>query len=80
MAKQMTIRGVPEDVAGKLRRLSKRRGQSVNTTVIEILRQAVGSDARRDRLARYATWTSDDLAQLEVAVAAQRVIDESLWR
>ncbi|HXH91893.1 MAG TPA: hypothetical protein VNN25_09960 [Thermoanaerobaculia bacterium] len=80
MAKQMTIRGVPEDVAGKLRRLSKRRGRSVNTTVLEILSQAVGSDARRERLARYATWTTDDLAQVEEAVAAQRVIDESLWR
>ena len=80
MAKQMTIRGIPEDVAGKLRRLSKRHGRSVNTTVLEILRQAVGSDARRERLARYATWTSEDLAQVEEAVAAQRVIDESLWR
>jgi plasmid stability protein len=80
MAKQLTIRGVPEDVAGKLLRLSRRHGRSVNTTVIEILRQAVGSDARRERLARYATWTADDLAQVEEAVAAQRLIDESLWR
>lgn len=47
----MTIRGIPEEVAG-----------------------------RRERLARYATWTSDDLAQVEEAVAAQRVIDDSLWR
>ena len=80
MAKQMTIRGVPEDVVGKLRRLSKRHGRSVNTTVLEILRQAVGSDARRERLARYATWTPEDLAQVEETVASQRVIDESLWR
>lgn len=76
----MTIRGVPEEVAGKLLRLSRERGRSVNTTVLEILRQAVGTDARRERLARYATWTSEDLAQVEDAVAAQRVIDDSLWR
>ena len=80
MAKRLTIRGVPEDVARKLQRLSKRRGLSVNTAVLDILRQAVGSDARRERLARYATWTTDDLAQVEEAVAAQRVIDESPWR
>lgn len=80
MSKQMTIRGVPEEVAGKLLRLSRERGRSVNTTVLEILRQAVGTDARRERLARYATWTSEDLAQVEDAVAAQRVIDDSLWR
>jgi hypothetical protein len=80
MSKQMTIRGVPEEVARKLLRFSRERGRSVNTTVLEILSQAVGMDARRERLARYATWTSDDLAQVEDAVAAQRVIDDSLWR
>ena len=76
----MTIRGVPEEVAGKLLRLSRERGRSVNTTVLEILSQAVGMDARRERLARYATWTPDDLAQVEGAVTAQRAIDDSLWR
>lgn len=80
MNKQMTIRGVPEEVAGKLLRLSKERGLSLNGTVLEILSQAVGTDARRERLARYATWTSEDLAQVEDSVAAQRVIDDSLWR
>jgi len=80
MGKQMTIRGIPEEVAAKLLRLSRERGRSVNTTVLEILNQAVGMDARRERLARYATWTSEDLAQVEDAVAAQRVIDDSLWR
>jgi hypothetical protein len=80
MDKQMTIRGVPEEVAGKLLRLSKERGLSLNGTVLEILSQAVGTDARRERLARYATWTSEDLAQVEDSVAAQRVIDDSLWR
>jgi hypothetical protein len=80
MDKQMTIRGVPEEVAGRLLRLSKERGLSLNGTVLEILSQAVGTDARRERLARYATWTPEDLAQVEDSVAAQRVIDDSLWR
>ena len=76
----MTIRGVPDEVARKIRRLSWERGSSVNTTVLEILRHAVGADERRELLARYATWTAQDLAQVEDAVAAQRVIDDSLWR
>ena len=80
MGRQMTIRGVPEEVAGKLLRLSRERGLSLNGTVLEILSQAVGTDARRERLARYATWTPEDLAQVEDSVAAQRVIDDSLWR
>jgi plasmid stability protein len=80
MRKQMTIRGVPDDVARKLSRLSRERGRSVNTTVVEILRQAVGVDARRERLARYATWTREEFEQFEEALAAQRVIDDELWR
>jgi plasmid stability protein len=80
MSRQLTIRGVPDDVAGKLRRLSEERGNSVNTTVLDILRQAVGTDARRERLARYATWTPEDLAEVEGAVAAQRVVDDSVWQ
>ena len=75
MGKQMTIRGIPEDVARKLLRLSRQRGQNVNAMVLDILTQAVGTDARRERLARYATWTADDLSQVEEAVAAQRLID-----
>lgn len=80
MSKQMTIRGVPDEVAKRLRHLSRARGGSVNTTVLDILSQAVGVDARREHLARYATWTPEDLAEVEEAVAAQRVIDDSLWR
>ena len=76
----MTIRGVPDEVAGKLLRLSRERGRSVNTTVLEILHQAVGTDARRERLAHYATWTAEDVEKVEEAVASQRVIDGSLWR
>jgi hypothetical protein len=30
---------------------------------------------RRNRLARYATWTSEELAEVEEAVRAQRLID-----
>jgi len=80
MSKQMTIRGVPDEVARKLERLSRQRGSSVNTTVVEILRQAVGVNARRERLARYATWTREEFDQFEKALAEQRVIDEALWR
>ncbi|MEA2238368.1 MAG: hypothetical protein QOC81_3092 [Thermoanaerobaculia bacterium] len=72
MAKQMTIRGISEDVATELHRLSRERGRSVNTLVLEILGRAVGIEARRERLAHYATWTPEDLAQVQDAVAAQR--------
>lgn len=76
----MTIRGVPEEVAGKLLRLSRECGVSLNALVLEILSQAVRMDARRERLACYATWTSEEFAQVMYSLATQRVIDESSWR
>ena len=79
MTKQLTIRGVPKPVAERLETLSRMRGQSVNATVNEILLDAVGDDALRRRLERYATWTPVDLAEFEGALAVQRKIDASLW-
>jgi hypothetical protein len=80
MTKQLTIRGVSEEACRRLKKLSRERGQSLNTTAVRILENAVGIDARRQRLLRYATWTPDDLAEFEEALAGQRVIDDALWR
>lgn len=76
----MTVRGISEEVSRRLANLSRERGESLNTTVRRILEQAVDADARRERLARYATWTREDLDAFEHALAAQRVIDADLWR
>ena len=80
MSKQLTIRGVPDEVAERLARLARERDQSLNTTVVEILERVVGFEERRVRLERYATWTEEDLTEFEEALAAQRVIDDHLWR
>jgi plasmid stability protein len=80
MAKQLTIRGVSEEVGSRLEKLSRARGQSLNATVLDILESAVGVDERRRRLARYATWTQEDLKEFNAALAAQRTIDDPLWR
>lgn len=80
MSRQLTIRGVPDEVARRLERMSRDKGRSVNATVREILEQAVGVEERRRRLARYATWTAEDLDEFTRALAGQRVVDESLWR
>ena len=80
MARQLTIRGVSDEVARKLERLSRERGASVNATVLQILQDAVGLDMRRQRLMRYATWSPQDLAQVQDAIAEQRKIDDAIWR
>ncbi len=80
MAKQLTIRGVSDEVGSRLESLSRAKGRSVNSTVFQILESAVGVDERRRRLERYATWTREDLEEFEQALAAQRQIDDELWR
>jgi hypothetical protein len=80
MPSQLTIRGVSEELSRRLARLSRERGQSINTTALAILEEALGIQARRRRLARYATWTPADLKEFENALADQRVIDNDLWR
>jgi hypothetical protein len=80
MSRQLTVRGVSEEVGQRLESLSRARGQSLNATVLAILESAVGVDERRRRLARYTTWTQEDLAELNEALVAQRSIDDPLWR
>jgi len=80
MAKQLTIRGVPEEVSQRLAVLGREEGKSVNAIVLEILESVVGVSQRRRRLDRYATWSEEDYASFEEALGAQRVIDEALWR
>jgi len=78
--KTLTIRNVPDEVGKRLGRLSRDSGQSLNAVVVGILTDAVGIDARRIRLERYATWTPEDAAAFDDALASQRVIDADLWR
>lgn len=80
MPRQLTVRGVPDEVARRLESLSRAHGQSVNATVVEILERAVGAEERRRRLARYATWEPEEVEEFDRALAVQRTIDEELWR
>ena len=77
---QLTIRGVSDVLAERLRGLARERGESVNSTVLALLEDALGLDARRERLARYATWTRDDLGEFERALSEQRQVDPDLWK
>jgi plasmid stability protein len=80
MPAQLTIRGLSEELSRRLTRLSRERGQSINTTVLVILEDALDSQARRRRLARYATWTPADMKEFDDTLADQRVVDDDLWR
>jgi hypothetical protein len=80
MASHLTIRGVSAALDRRLKDLAKTRGESVNTTVLALLEQAAGVSARRERLLRYATWTREDLSEMEEERKAQRQVDAKMWK
>jgi len=80
MPGQLTIRGVSDALSRRLTKLGKSRGQSVNATALQILEQAVGLEGRRERLARYMTWSAADAEEFDAALKSQRVIDAGEWQ
>jgi hypothetical protein len=80
MGRQITIRGVSEDLSRRLRAAAEQRGCSVNTLCLELLGRAVGASHKRERLQRYATATSADADALDQAIAVQRSVDPTDWQ
>jgi len=76
---QLTLRNVDPDLSRRLRAISAERGESLNRTVLQLLRDAVGLDERRERLLRYATWNDEDLQEFTAALDAQRVVNGRYW-
>ena len=53
--KHLTVRNLPPEVAEALKREKRRRGESLNQTVIELLSQGLGvGEPRSNGLARVA--------------------------
>jgi len=80
--KTLTIRNLPPSVAEALEREKRRRGESLNQTVIDLLSQGLGVGATRSNgLAALAgTWSEDDFRRFEEAVAPFEEVDPELWR
>ena len=82
--KVLTIRGVPKRLADALEREKRRRGRSLNQTVLEVLGERLGvgdKGPRRNGLASLAgTWSCDDFESFRDATASTERIDEELWR
>ena len=76
---QMTLRNVDAELSRQLRAISEERGESLNSTVLALLRDAVGREVRRTRLHRYVTWTPADLDEFSAALRSQRVVDRRRW-
>ena len=81
-ASQLTVRNLPDDLAAALSQEKRRRGTSLNQTVIDLLRQSLGvSGARSNGLARLAgTWTETEHQEFLSATAEFEEIDREFWK
>ncbi len=80
MSSRITLRNVDPELSRRLRTISAARGESLNGTVLRLLRDATGLNMRRERLERYATWTAEDVDEFTEALHAQRKVDERYWK
>lgn len=82
--KTMTIRNVPAELASALDAERRRRGLSLNRTVLSLMQEALGlspSGSRSNGLRHLAgAWNADEFRQFEEAVAPFGEIDKDLWQ
>lgn len=80
--KTLTIRNLPPEVADALEQERRRRGTSLNQTVIGLLGQGLGvGGPRSNGLAALAgRWDEEEFRRFEHAVAPFEEIDPELWR
>jgi plasmid stability protein len=86
--KQLTIRGLSDELHMALKQEAGRRGLSMNRYVLLILRRAVSPGDERwqedvtfhdlDYLA--GTWKGEEFQEFERQLDIQRSVDEELWR
>ena len=82
--KALTIRNVPRRLADALDRERRRKDQSLNATVLEVLGRGLGvgpDGPRRNGLASLAgTWSAEDQREFDAAVAAFETVDDDMWK
>ncbi|MGI8784634.1 MAG: hypothetical protein ACR2L2_13400 [Acidobacteriota bacterium] len=87
--KAITLRDIPEHLAALIRRRAKQQAISLNKAVASLLEDRAGAGTgnaktlpRRhhdlDQLA--GSWSKQEAAAFERSLAAQRVVDEEMWR
>jgi len=81
-ARHLTVRNLPKDVSAALDREKRRRGTSLNQTVVDLLRLSLGvATVRSNGLRRLAgTWTEAEHREFLARVQVFETIDQDLWK
>ncbi len=82
----MTLRGLDEEEARKLRDEAKRDGISLNALLLRLIRQGAGFERRprrrefHDLDALAGTWDDSDAVLFRAAIHDTERIDEEMWQ
>ncbi|WP_419934230.1 hypothetical protein [Candidatus Palauibacter sp.] len=79
--KTLTVRGVPAELGRALNEEKRRRGTSLNQTVLDLLKQSLGIGIPRSNgLGRFAGgWTDAEFREFEAAIRDFGKIDPEMW-
>lgn len=83
--KQLTVRGLGDDLTRAIRRLANRDGTSLNRAAVKLLRRGAGleethSDTVGSSLDHLiGTWSDADADEIERALRHFERIDEAVW-
>ncbi len=83
--KAITIRGIDAEIDSLLRKKAEESGDSINTTILKLLRKALQLDKDRpypeyhdlDNLA--GTWSAEERAEFDKFQEGFSEIDRDLW-
>ena len=85
--KAITIRGIDSSVSEKLKQVAKTEGKSVNQLVLDLIRQNVGMQKKKqftrqhndlDHL--FGKWSPAEFEKIQGFIDSQRKIDPELWQ
>ncbi len=86
--KQITLRGIPDEVKKTARKEADRKGVSLNKAIIALLERSVGTKVTEkkkrvlyhdlDHLA--GLWSREEAASFDKTLKARRKVDAELWK
>ena len=86
-AKAVTLRSLSPELAQELRRRASQSGQSMNKTIGAVLEEALlgprpkaAETVHHDLDWFFGSWSKEEAAEFDRALAEQRVIEPELWK
>ena len=83
----ISIRGVDEQLAGRLKQLAGKAQKSVNQLILETLRKHVGLKKDNNFTREYddldhlfGRWSAEEYKTIQGKIDGERGIDEELWK